>query len=255
MPAMRQPLSVVIITLNEEANLPACLESVHWANEILVVDSGSTDRTCEIARAFGARVLEHAWEGFGAQKQFASDQARHDWVLNLDADERVSGRLADSIQRALAVDHQPAAYRCNFLHYIMGHPLRHGEAWPDPHVRLYDRRRAHWSRRQIHEHVVVDGPVETLDGWIEHHTAASIAEIFDKINRYTDLQAAEITRAGKRVGLRHVLFNPAWRFVRNYLLRLGVLDGVPGLVHAAQAAMTSFLKYAKAIELQGRDGR
>ncbi|RMG93054.1 MAG: glycosyltransferase family 2 protein [Zetaproteobacteria bacterium] len=246
------PLSVVIITLNEEANLPACLESVRWAEDILVVDSGSSDRTCEVARAYGARVIEHAWQGFGAQKQFASDHARHDWVLNLDADERVSERLVDSIQRALAYSHQPAAYRCNFLHFIMGRPLRHGEAWPDPHVRLYDRRRAHWSRRPIHEHVVVDGPVRALDGWIEHHTAASVSEIFDKINRYTDLQAAELVQAGKPVGLRHVLLNPAWRFVRNYLLRLGMLDGVPGVVHAAQAAMTSFLKYAKAVELQGR---
>jgi len=246
----RLPVSAVVITLNEQAHIAACLRSLQWADERLVVDAGSTDETCAIARSLGARVLRHDWPGFGAQKQYATEQARFDWVLNIDADERVSPALARAIDAAMRAPDQPAAYRCNFRHRLLGRWLRHGEAWPDPHVRLYDRRRAHWVPRNIHEYVHVDGPIGRLDGWIEHCTAETIAELFAKINRYTDLQAAELSEAGKRVGLLQVLGNPAWRFLRNYLLRLGMLDGVPGLVHATQAALTSFLKYAKAYERQ-----
>ncbi len=246
----RTPVSAVIITLNEEDHIADCLRSLAWADECVVVDSGSQDATCEIARSLGARVIAHAWEGFGRQKQFATEQARFDWVINIDADERVSPELARAIGRALASPPSVAAYRCNFRHRIMGRWLRHGEAWPDPHVRLYDRRRAAWNARDIHEAVEVDGEIGRLEGCIEHCTADSIAEIFDKINRYTDIQARQLVEAGRPIGLSQVLGRPLWRFWRNYVLRLGMLDGLPGLVHAVQAAMTSFLKYAKAAEMQ-----
>lgn len=249
----RLPVSAVVITLNEQAHIAECLRSLCWADERLVVDSGSTDETCAIARSLGARVIHHPWEGFGAQKQFATEQARFDWVLNIDADERVSPALARSIGEAMQSPTQPAAYRCNFRHRMLGCWLRHGEAWPDPHVRFYDRRRAHWVPRAIHEYVHVDGPIGRLDGCIEHCTAESIAELFAKINRYTDVQARLLVEQRRRIGLLQILGNPAWRFLRNYLLRLGVLDGVPGLVHATQAALTSFLKYAKAYEMARRE--
>ncbi len=244
------PVSAVVITLNEEDHIADCLRSLQWADECIVVDSGSQDATCEIARSLGARVIHHDWEGFGRQKQFATEQASFDWVINIDADERVSPELAEAIREAMRSSPQVAAYRCNFRHCIMGRWLRHGEAWPDPHVRFYDRRRAAWNARDIHESVQVDGGVARLPGCIEHCTADSIAEIFDKINRYTDLQAQQLLAEDRRIGLLQVLGNPGWRFLRNYVFRLGMLDGIPGLVHATQAAMTSFLKYAKAVELQ-----
>ncbi|RME53036.1 MAG: glycosyltransferase family 2 protein [Caldilineae bacterium] len=250
--AERRPISVVIITLNEARNLPDCIASVDWADEILVVDSGSTDGTVALAEKLGARVIHQEWLGFGRQKQFATEQATHDWVLNLDADERVSTELARSIRAVLSASKSAAAYQCNFRHRLLGRALRHGEAWPDPHVRLYDRRRAHWADVPIHEHVLVDGSIESLPGWIEHCTADSIAEMIDKINRYTDIQAEQMLGRGIRARLAGFLFRPFWRFFRAYVLRLGFLDGAAGLLHAGQAALTTFLKYAKALELQQR---
>jgi len=248
--ATHLPVSAVIITLNEEDQIADCLRSLQWTDECIVVDSGSQDATCDIARSLGATVIHHDWEGYGRQKQFATMQASFDWVINIDADERVSPELAQAIREAMRSAPQVAAYRCNFRHRIMGRWLRYGEAWPDPHIRFYDRRRAGWTAEHIHESVQVNGTVGRLSGCVEHCTADSIAEIFDKINRYTDLQAQQLVQDGRHVGLWQVLANPAWRFLRNYVLRLGMLDGVPGLVHAVQAAMTSFLKYAKAVELQ-----
>lgn len=246
------PLSVVIITLNEADKLKACIDSVSWADEILVVDSGSTDGTKELAQSLGARVIDQEWLGFGKQKQFGTEQAAYDWVLNLDADERVSELLAVSICEALRDDRLPAAFQCHFLHHLLGRALRHGEAWPDPHVRLYDRRQCHWADVPIHEHVIVDGPILPLEGYIEHHTADSVAEIIEKINHYTDLQAKQMLHKGHRAGLSGMLFRPLWRFFRAYVLRLGFMDGSAGLLHAGQAALTTFLKYAKAIERQQR---
>ncbi len=160
----RRPLSAVIIACNEADNIGDCIRSVAWADEVLVVDSGSSDDTVDIAKSLGARVIHQAWLGFGRQKQVASGQARHDWILNIDADERPDALLCESIRRALAGNRQPAAYACNFRHRIMGRWLKHGEAWPDPHVRLYDRRHAAWNSLPIHEHVEVQGEVNHNDG-------------------------------------------------------------------------------------------
>ena len=242
------PLSVVIITRNEADNIEDCIRSVDWADEVLVVDSGSMDDTVSIAESLGARTLHHDWQGFGKQKQYASDQATHDWILNLDADERPDQQLRTSIKQALSQKEQPAAYSCNFRHRMMGRWLRHGEAWPDPHVRLYDRKHAHWKQLPIHEHIEVMGDIRPLAGCIEHCTADSVADIFAKINHYTDLQAEQMLRNNAAAGLFSLLARPLWRFVRNYFFRLGFLDGTAGLVHAVQGSFTTFLKYAKTIE-------
>jgi len=248
--AVTHPLSVVIIACDEADNIGDCIRSVAWADEVLVVDSGSSDETITIAESLGARVLLRDWQGFGKQKQYATDQATHDWILNLDADERPDQQLSESIRQALSDADQPAAYTCNFRHRMMGRWLRHGEAWPDPHVRLYHRKHAHWNPLPIHEHIEVHGEIRPMRGCIEHCTADSVADIFAKINHYTDLQAEQMVSNHISAGLFTLLARPLWRFVRNYFFRLGFLDGTAGLVHATQGSLTTFLKYAKTIEKQ-----
>jgi glycosyltransferase involved in cell wall biosynthesis len=245
----RQPFSVVIITKNAATRLGACLESASFADEIVVIDSGSTDGTAEFAVERGARVVQKEWLGFGRQKQFAVAAARHDWVLCLDADERVSEPLRASILAVLAA---PAAQayampRCN---RFMGSWLRHGEGYPDWSLRLFDRRHARWSDDPVHERVLTDAPLARLQGDLLHDSAETLAGYLDKQNRYTNLQAAALYKAGKRAGVAQLLLSPVLRFVKFYFLRLGFLDGTAGLVHITIGCCNSFHKYAKLLALQ-----
>jgi glycosyltransferase involved in cell wall biosynthesis len=244
----RQPFSVVIIAKNAATQLAACLDSASFADELLVVDSGSIDGTAELALQRGARVLQKEWLGFGRQKQYAVEAARHDWVLCLDADERVSAPLRAGILAALAA---PAAEayampRCN---RFMGRWLRHGEGYPDWSLRLFDRRHARWSDDPVHEKVLTDGPVARVAGDLLHDSAETLASYLDKQNRYTSMQAGALFRAGKRAGVAQLLLSPALRFVKFYFLRLGFLDGTPGLVHILIGCCNSFHKYAKLMAL------
>ncbi|PJA31387.1 MAG: glycosyltransferase family 2 protein [Zetaproteobacteria bacterium CG_4_9_14_3_um_filter_53_7] len=251
--AGKLPLTVTIIACNEEKRIAQCLNSVQWADDIVVVDSGSTDRTVETAEALGARVLHHDWPGYGAQKKFASSQARHDWILNLDADEFVTDQLANSISSAFhTVPESVVAFECNFEHYLLGRWLRHGEAYPDPHIRLFNRQAGDWNTRPIHEHIEISGPTSKLEGSIRHKTVESLAEYVDKINRYTDLQAELIVKSGKKVTFTQLFSRSLWRFLRGYIIRLGFLDGIAGLTHSMTSTLTSYLKYAKAYELQNK---
>jgi hypothetical protein len=251
-PLSSRPLSVVIITRNAATQLVACLESASFADEIVVVDSDSSDGTVELAAQRGARVLQQEWLGFGRQKQFAVEAARNDWVLCLDADERVSVPLRGSILAALAA---PAARaytmaRCN---RFMGRWLRHGEGYPDWSLRLFDRRHARWSDDPVHEKVLTDAPAATIEGDLLHDTAETLAGYLDKQNRYTSMQADALLKAGKRAGVAQLLLSPLLRFVKFYFLRLGFLDGTPGLVHIAIGCCNSFHKYAKMMALQRGD--
>jgi len=245
----RRPLSVVVITKNAATQLAACLESAAFAEEILVVDSGSSDGTAELAAQRGARVMQKEWLGFGAQKQFAVEAARHDWVLCLDADERVSEALRASI---LAVLGAPAAHayamaRCN---RFMGRWLRHGEGYPDWSLRLFDRRHARWSADPVHEKVLTDAPVARIAGDLLLDSAETLAGYLDKQNRYTSMQAEVLLKTGKRAGPAQLLLSPLLRFVKFYFLRLGFLDGTAGLVHIVIGCCNSFHKYAKLMALQ-----
>jgi glycosyltransferase involved in cell wall biosynthesis len=246
-------LSAVIITKNAAGQLGECLASVAFADEILVVDSGSTDATCALARAQGARVVEHPWLGFGAQKQFAVQAAAHDWVLCVDADERVSPALRDAIARELAAPRARvyAVARCN---RFLGRWLRHGEGYPDWSVRLFHRGHARWTDDPVHEKVVSDAPATRLAGDLMHDSAETLDKYLDKQNRYTSLQAETLRAAGARATMLHLALAPALRFLKFYLLRLGFLDGAPGLVHIAIGCMNSFNKYAKLMALE-RAGR
>ncbi|MCP9757730.1 glycosyltransferase family 2 protein [Aquitalea sp. S1-19] len=246
---MAERVSVVMITKNAAQGLEQCLMSCRWADEIVVVDSGSEDDTQTIAQHYGARVLHQDWLGFGPQKQFAVAQAKHDWVLCLDADEWLSDGLVAAIRQVLASP-ALAAYRFARCNKFMGRFLRHGEGYPDLSLRLFDRRRARWSDHAVHEYVICDGDVGRLHGDLMHESGEDVALYLAKQNRYTSLQAEMLFRAGKRVGITKLLFSPLLRFIKFYIVRRGFLDGVPGLVHIAIGCMNSFLKYAKLIELR-----
>ncbi len=233
--------------------LPTCLASLAFCDEVLVVDSGSDDDTVALARQHGARVIETHWRGFGPQKQFAVEQAAHDWVLCIDADERVSERLRESVLAALAaVPPAPTftAYRFARCNRFMGRYLRHGEGYPDWSLRLFDRRQAHWSDDVVHEKVLTDAPVGVLQGDLLHDSAESLENYLAKQNRYSSLAAEAALARGKRTSTAHLLLSPLLRFVKFYFLRRGFLDGVPGLVHILIGCGASFAKHAKMLQAQ-----
>ncbi len=252
----RLPLSAVLITRNAAGQLAGCLASVSFCDEIVIVDSGSEDATVEIAGRHGARVIPSAWRGFGPQKRFAVEQASHDWVLCIDADERVSEQLRESI---IAVVSAPArcvpsgtlgAWRFARCNRFMGRYLRHGEGYPDWSLRLFDRRAAHWSDDPVHEKVIADGEIGTLSGDLLHESAESLETYLAKQNRYSSLAAEEALARGKRATAAHMLLSPLLRFIKFYFFRLGLLDGLPGLVHILVGCGASFAKYAKMLAFQ-----
>lgn len=245
----RAPFSLVLITRNAGTQLRACLDSVRFADEILVVDSGSDDDTVQIAASFGARIVDQPWLGFGPQKQFAVERAGNDWVLCLDADERLTPELAASIQAALAAP-RTGAYRMARCNRFLGRWLRHGEGYPDWSIRLFDRRRARWSEDVVHERVLCDGAVAILDGDLQHESAESLDSYLAKQNRYTTLQAEKLHRQGRTANIAQLCLSPLLRFIRFYLVKLGFLDGVAGLVHIVIGCGNSFAKYAKLFALQ-----
>ncbi len=242
-------LSAVLITRNSEAVLPACLQSCAWASEIVIVDSGSQDATLDIARRFNAKVVHQDWLGFGRQKQFAVSQASHDWVLCVDADERVSDALRASILKELEAP-RFQAYKFPRCNRFLGRWLRHGEGYPDWSLRLFDRRHANWSDDPIHEKVATEAPVGRLEGDLLHESEDGLADYLAKQNRYTTLQAEQLHARGRRASAARMLLSPPLRFLKFYFLRRGFLDGVPGLIHILIGCFNSFLKYAKLFELQ-----
>jgi len=242
------PLSACIIAFNEADRIGDCLASLAFCDEILVVDSGSTDGTAELAARMGARVLLRPFDGFRSQKQFAVEQAAHDWVLCLDADERVSPELRDAIEAERRAGFARAAgYRFARLSEYFGRFLRHGNAYPDRKLRLFDRRRGGWrGDREVHETATVDGAVATLRGDLLHLPFRSLEHQLDKSRRYARMMAEHAHARGRRASLAKLVLAPAWRFFRGYVLRGGFLDGRAGLVYAY---VTAFTARQKAIRL------
>ena len=245
----RAPLSVVLIAHNAGHQLEECLASASFADEIVLVDSGSTDATREVAHEHGARVVAKDWLGFGRQKQFAVEQARHDWVLCLDADERVSPELAASIQAALAAPAAPV-FRMPRRNRFLGRWLAHGEGYPDWSPRLFNRLNARWSDDLVHEKVLYAVTPGTLKGDLLHDPGDDLSAYLERQNRYTTLAARQAYDLGRSAGVLHLLLSPVVRFFKFYVLRLGFLDGVPGLLHISIGCMNSYMKYAKLIELR-----
>ncbi len=247
-PVPPEKLSVVIVTLNAAAQLADCLQSVTFADDIVVMDAGSRDDTREIAAHWRARVIHQDWLGFGRQKQAAVAAAVNDWVLCLDADERVSAPLAANLRTMLAAP-PLAAYRMARCNRFMGRWLRHGEGYPDWSLRLFNRRHARWSDDDVHEKVICAVPVGNIEGDLLHESAETLDAYLVKQNRYTTLQAEILFQHGRRVTVAHLVLAPLLRFVKFYLWRGGFRDGVPGLVHIAIGCFNSFCKYAKLLAM------
>ena len=235
-PAPGRPrLSLVVITRNEAHRLAACLASVPFAEEVVVVDSASADGTPELARRLGARVIETAdWPGFGPQKNRALDAATGDWVLSLDADERASPRLAAQIRHVVLEGGggtaAPAAYTLSRLSSFAGQWMRHGDWYPDPVLRLFRRGAARFSDDAVHERLVCAGPHGHLDGHLLHASIATLDDCVAKMNRYSSARALRLRQRGRRGGLAAAIGHGVWAFVRSYVVRRGFLDGAMGFV-------------------------
>ena len=243
------PITVAVIAYNAEAQIGPCLASAAFADEILVVDSGSTDATRAVAERHGARVEQKEWLGFGRQKQHAVSLARNDWVLSLDADERVSEELERGIRAEMA-RLRYKAYRVARRNRFLGRWLAHGEGYPDWSLRLFHRAHAGWSNDEVHEAVLTTAEVGRLEGDLLHDSAEDIATYMAKQNRYTSLHARALHAQGVRAGYWRLAASPLARFLKFYVLRAGFLDGGPGFAHIVIGCHTSFQKYVKLIELQ-----
>jgi glycosyltransferase involved in cell wall biosynthesis len=241
----------VLITRNAGAVLEPCLKSLGFADEIVIVDSWSSDETADIASEYGARVVQKEWRGFGQQKQFAVEQATHDWVLCIDADERVSPELAKSIEQALAAPVSPV-YRMRRRNRFLGRWLTHGEGYPDWSPRLFNRMNGRWSDDLVHEKLLFAVTPGTLAGDLLHDCADDVSGFLERQNLFSTLAARQAYEQQRSATVLHLLFSPLVRFIKFYLLRLGFLDGVPGLLHISIGCLSSYIKYAKLIELHRR---
>lgn len=239
-------ISATIITFNEQSNIARAIESLRCCDEVVVVDSGSVDRTVEITRRLGARVIEHPWEGFAEQKNIAAREASHDWIFSLDADESLSEALEGEIWNLKKSGPQYDAYTVPRLARYLGRWILHSGWYPDRKVRLYNRNRGRWTGNFVHESVKVEGRIGHLEGNLLHYTCDSLSRHLQTMDRYTTLAAEQLVTDGYTVGWRHLLFDPPWTFLRTYFLKLGFLDGTEGLAIAYMAALYNFVKYAKA---------
>jgi glycosyltransferase involved in cell wall biosynthesis len=252
---MALPLSAVLITRDEERDLPGALQSLAFCDEIVVVDGGSSDRTCELAEQAGARVIVNApWPGFVEQRNRAVDAARHDWVLALDADEIVTPALRAEIQALRARGFEHAGYRVPRVSFYLGRWIRATDWYPDLQLRLFDRRRARWEGGLVHESVRVRGSVGRLRAELEHHPYADVSEHLQRIDGYTTLWARQAFDSGRRSGLLRAVLAAQWSLVRNYVLRGGVVLGRVGLIVSLLNAHYTFVKLAKLAELSRAPG-
>lgn len=250
----RPKLSVCVIAKDEEAKIADCLRSASFADEWIVVDSHSTDRTREIAASLGARVVERDWPGHVEQKNHALSLATHDWVLCLDADERVSDELRASILAALERSSLPDGFECARRTWYLARWIRHGGWYPDRKLRLFRRSAGSWTGRNPHDRVEVRGRVERLAGDLLHLSYDSLSDHLATIDSFTTIAAREKRAAGESAGFLDLTLRPFGKFVRMYVLKLGVLDGWPGFAAAVSGAYYVFLKYAKLREAETAGG-
>ena len=256
---MTVKISAVIIAFNEEKHITEAVRSVAWADEVIVVDSESTDRTRELAESAGARVVINPWPGFSDQKQFAVDQASNDWIFSLDADERVTDELSEEIRRIRETGPEADGYKIARLPFYMGRPIRHGGWYPDLQLRLFDRRKGRWNGAVIHESIKMSDDARTarLAGDIMHYTVENAAEHQKMITeRYAPLGARKMYEEGRRTSPFGAIFAAWFAFVRGYFLKLGFLDGFQGFCIAYFAAHHAFMKHLTLLEMQrSRDSK
>ena len=248
-------LTVTVITRDEAANIPAALQSVSWADEIVVVDSGSTDDTVAIAKQFATRVEVRDWPGYSAQKNYAASLASNDWILSIDADERVTPELATEIRTLLATTPAARGYRVPRVAWYLGRWIRSTDWYPDYQLRLYDRRAGQWNGRPVHESIDLPETPGRLRHELQHYPYRDISHHLATIDRYTTLAAEQWLAEGRRTNGFELFIHPRLAFVRNYLLRRGIRDGEPGLLVSHLNSYYVFLKLAKLWELQHRSPR
>jgi len=239
-------ISATIITYNEERNLPRAIESLRCADEVLVLDSGSSDRTVELAEKLGARVIESPWLGYAKQKNLAAERASYDWILSIDADESLSEALEGEIWHLKKAEPDCDAYTMPRMARYLGRWIRHSGWYPDRKVRLYHRSKAHWEGDFVHESLKVTGSLGHLQGNLLHFTCDSLAEHMKTMDRYTTLAAEQLVETKQPISWARLICVPPWTFFNTYVLKAGFLDGVEGLAIANMAALYNFLKYAKA---------
>jgi len=247
-------ISIAIIARDEAHSMEACLRSIAWANEIVVLDSGSTDDTVAICRAFGATVESTDWPGYGAQKNRAIARCSGDWILSLDADEQVSEALRAEIEQAVAAPGDAAGFRMPRRSSYCGRQICHSGWWPDYVTRLFRRGRARFSDDLVHERLIVDGSVGTLRSPLMHEAYVDLEEVLDKVNRYSTAGARRMLSAGRKATLRSAVGHGAWAFFRTYVLRVGFLDGREGFMLAVSNAEGTYYRYLK-LMLLDRAGR
>ncbi len=245
-------VTATVITLNESANIAAALESVRWADETVVVDAESTDDTVAIARRYTDRVMVKAWPGFVDQKNFAASQATHDWIFSLDADERVTPELAAEVRALVAAGPVHSGYEMPRVSHYLGRWIRSTDWYPDYQRRLYDRRRAAWAGRYVHESLQTEGDAGRLRGELQHYPYRDVSHHLRTIDRYSTLSARQMFEDGRRTGPLRMVLHADAAFLRNYVLRLGVRDGTAGLIVSLLNAYYVMLKFVKLWELCSR---
>lgn len=244
-------LSVILITKNEQENIRECLESVRWADEIIVVDSGSTDKTVEYTRKYTKKIFEREWQGFGATKNFALSKAKGEWVLSIDADERVTPELATEIQKVVqSRTTRFVGYSFPRKAFFLGRWIKHCGWYPGRVVRLFRRNAGTFTDSQVHESLRVAGAVGELSADLLHFTDPNLFHYFQKLNRYTSLAVDEMAARNESFSLSQLVFRPLWTFIRMYMIKLGFLDGIEGFILCVLSSCYVFTKYAKLWEAQ-----
>ncbi|MFQ5900132.1 MAG: glycosyltransferase family 2 protein [Thermodesulfobacteriota bacterium] len=242
-------LSVTIIALNEEANIRGCLTSVRWADEIIVSDSGSSDRTVDICKEYGAKVFQDEWLGFGKQKNLCSERACNDWILNIDADERVTSELRVEIEKALQED------RCDGLYiprksFFLGKWIKYCGWYPDYNLRLFRKGKGAFTERRVHEAVEFKGETAYLKYPLEHHTYKTISDYIQRMDRYAGLAAEEMAANGRKASYLDILLRPELTFFKMFFLKMGFLEGYRGLILSSLYAAYTLSKYARLWEIR-----
>ncbi len=246
-------ISAIVITLNEEKNIKRCLSSLDWVDEIVLVDSGSTDDTKKIASEFASRIFDIKWEGFGKAKEYAKGKASHQWIISLDADEVVTGDLKQEIQKIIATEGSLRGYYVPRLSNFLGRWIKHGGWYPDHVLRLFRKDKAKFNHSMVHEKVEVDGEVGHLKSHILHYTDPDFHHYLKKLNQYTSLGAEGLFEQGRKARILDLIFRPPALFFKMYVAKRGFLDGLCGFALAVSSAFHVFSKYVKLWHLTSAD--
>ncbi len=249
-----EKLSLTIITFNEEGNIRDALESVKWADEIIIIDSGSTDKTVEICKEYTGKVYDNPWPGFVAQKNYAINKANNRWILSIDADERVTPELMEEISAILKAP-KADAYAVPRKVYYLGRWINYSGWYPDYKERLFNKEKCRWEGKEVHEKLKVNGKIAFLKGDLHHYTFGNVDDHLKTVSKYTSLAADEYAKEGKKAGLLQIIIRPSFMFFKSYVLKQGFRDGLPGFIIAVISSFHVFIKYVKLWELVKKDYR